>query len=310
MGERADRVVAERGGDEREPGGDAQQPAQVRVLRCGALEGVAIHRFRPFRLVGAANLIRSAAPSTSLPTQTGSVRGPRAALDAQLPLPQMADYDADRLTLRLDGLPPARHRPPTSSTCPSAPSSRAGPGITHVLDRGLSPLALESLLETAGEHIDLIKLGWGTAYVSARRGGQGRDLPRRRHRGSAPAARCWRSPSTRAGSTATSSGCASSASTTSRSPTARCRWPRGRKRELIHRLAGEFTVIAEVGSKGAQDAVRRRVVRRDARRPRRGRGAGDRRGPRERHRRPVRRDRRGARRARRRRSCTRSAPRR
>jgi phosphosulfolactate synthase len=39
-------------------------------------------------------------------------------------------------------------------------------GITHVLDRGLSPLALESLLATAGEHIDLIKLGWGTAYVS------------------------------------------------------------------------------------------------------------------------------------------------
>jgi len=39
-------------------------------------------------------------------------------------------------------------------------------GITHVMDRGLSPLALESLLVTAGEHIDMIKLGWGTAYVS------------------------------------------------------------------------------------------------------------------------------------------------
>ena len=30
----------------------------------------------------------------------------------------------------------------------------------------MSPRALESLLETAGDHIDLIKLGWGTAYVS------------------------------------------------------------------------------------------------------------------------------------------------
>jgi phosphosulfolactate synthase len=39
-------------------------------------------------------------------------------------------------------------------------------GITHVLDRGLSARALESLLETAGAYIDLIKLGWGTAYVS------------------------------------------------------------------------------------------------------------------------------------------------
>ncbi|HWK26692.1 MAG TPA: phosphosulfolactate synthase [Solirubrobacter sp.] len=39
-------------------------------------------------------------------------------------------------------------------------------GITHVIDRGISPLALESLLVTAGEHIDMIKLGWGTAYVT------------------------------------------------------------------------------------------------------------------------------------------------
>ena len=49
-----------------------------------------------------------------------------------------------------------------------------------MIDRGLSPLALESLLITAGEHIDMIKLGWGTAYVTGARRGQGRDLPRRR----------------------------------------------------------------------------------------------------------------------------------
>lgn len=38
--------------------------------------------------------------------------------------------------------------------------------LTHVLDKGLSLVELESLIETAGEYIDFLKLGWGTAYVS------------------------------------------------------------------------------------------------------------------------------------------------
>lgn len=39
-------------------------------------------------------------------------------------------------------------------------------GLTHVLDKGLSFLALRSLVETAGDSIDIVKLGWGTSYVS------------------------------------------------------------------------------------------------------------------------------------------------
>ncbi|HEY1106573.1 MAG TPA: phosphosulfolactate synthase, partial [Agromyces sp.] len=39
-------------------------------------------------------------------------------------------------------------------------------GLTHVLDKGLGPRAWEDVLETAGEHIDIVKLGWGTAYVT------------------------------------------------------------------------------------------------------------------------------------------------
>jgi phosphosulfolactate synthase len=39
-------------------------------------------------------------------------------------------------------------------------------GLTHVLDKGLSQVGLESLIQTAGDCIDIIKLGWGTAYVS------------------------------------------------------------------------------------------------------------------------------------------------
>jgi phosphosulfolactate synthase len=39
-------------------------------------------------------------------------------------------------------------------------------GLTHVLDKGLGPRGWEDVLETAGDHIDIVKLGWGTAYVT------------------------------------------------------------------------------------------------------------------------------------------------
>jgi phosphosulfolactate synthase len=39
-------------------------------------------------------------------------------------------------------------------------------GLTHVLDKGLGPRAWEDVLEVAGEHISIVKLGWGTAYVT------------------------------------------------------------------------------------------------------------------------------------------------
>jgi phosphosulfolactate synthase len=39
-------------------------------------------------------------------------------------------------------------------------------GLTHVLDKGLGPRAWEDVLETSGAYIDVVKLGWGTAYVT------------------------------------------------------------------------------------------------------------------------------------------------
>ena len=39
-------------------------------------------------------------------------------------------------------------------------------GLTHVLDKGLGPRAWEDLLETAAAYIDIVKLGWGTAWVT------------------------------------------------------------------------------------------------------------------------------------------------
>lgn len=39
-------------------------------------------------------------------------------------------------------------------------------GLTHVLDKGLGPRAWEDVLDTAGDYVDIVKLGWGTAYVT------------------------------------------------------------------------------------------------------------------------------------------------
>jgi phosphosulfolactate synthase len=39
-------------------------------------------------------------------------------------------------------------------------------GLNHVIDKGLGPRAWEDVLEVAGEHISIVKLGWGTAYVT------------------------------------------------------------------------------------------------------------------------------------------------
>ena len=39
-------------------------------------------------------------------------------------------------------------------------------GLTHVLDRGMPLIVLRSLLDLAAPAIDILKLGWGTAYVT------------------------------------------------------------------------------------------------------------------------------------------------
>jgi phosphosulfolactate synthase len=39
-------------------------------------------------------------------------------------------------------------------------------GITHVLDSGLSVAGVDGMVEVAGDFVDLVKLGWGTAVVT------------------------------------------------------------------------------------------------------------------------------------------------
>ncbi len=39
-------------------------------------------------------------------------------------------------------------------------------GLTMVMDKGLSVREIENLIEVAGPHIDIVKLGWATSYVT------------------------------------------------------------------------------------------------------------------------------------------------
>jgi phosphosulfolactate synthase len=39
-------------------------------------------------------------------------------------------------------------------------------GLTHVIDKGLNLREIEGLFDTAGAYVDIVKLGWGTSYVT------------------------------------------------------------------------------------------------------------------------------------------------
>jgi phosphosulfolactate synthase len=48
---------------------------------------------------------------------------------------------------------------------PRAPKPRTS-GLTHVIDKGLSLPQIEGLFDTGGAYVDVVKLGWGTSYVT------------------------------------------------------------------------------------------------------------------------------------------------
>jgi phosphosulfolactate synthase len=49
---------------------------------------------------------------------------------------------------------------------PSRSTKPREQGITHVLDKGLSLSEVDGLVEVAGEYVDVVKLGWGTALAT------------------------------------------------------------------------------------------------------------------------------------------------
>jgi phosphosulfolactate synthase len=55
---------------------------------------------------------------------------------------------------------------------PPRPAKPRPRGMTHVIDPGLSAHAAQGLMDSVDEYVDLVRLGWGSAYVT-------RDLKRK-----------------------------------------------------------------------------------------------------------------------------------
>jgi phosphosulfolactate synthase len=51
-------------------------------------------------------------------------------------------------------------------TLPERTTKPRESGLTHVLDKGLSLEQVRQFLEVAGDYVDIVKLGWGTAVVT------------------------------------------------------------------------------------------------------------------------------------------------
>lgn len=49
---------------------------------------------------------------------------------------------------------------------PERPARPREAGITHVIDKGMTLAEVEGMLDLAGDLVDLVKLGWGTSYVT------------------------------------------------------------------------------------------------------------------------------------------------
>ena len=127
-------------------------------------------------------------------------------------------------------------------------------GITHVLDRGLAAADIDDMVEVAGSSIDIVKLGWGTAVAT---GNLERKLERYRHYGL---------PVVLGGTlteVAISQGRLDRLVAWVRELGLRhieisdgtIALDHGRKVELIERLAQEFIVLSEVGSKDDTGAI-------------------------------------------------------
>src|SRR3954467_8497486 len=59
--------------------------------------------------------------------------------------------------------------PASNGSCLAIPAREAKPrskGLTHVIDKGMNLRDIEGMFDTAGEVVDIVKLGWGTSYVT------------------------------------------------------------------------------------------------------------------------------------------------
>ena len=138
--------------------------------------------------------------------------------------------------------------PRTFSMLPARSHKPRTEGLTHVIDKGLDLRQIEGLFETAGDYVDIVKLGWGTSYVT-------QNVEEK--------IGLYRSLRARSSAVARSSKPLSDATLDEYRAGSRERFthvevsdgtidlPHGRKLELVAELAKDFVVMSEVGSKNS-----------------------------------------------------------
>ena len=122
-------------------------------------------------------------------------------------------------------------------------------GLTHVLDKGLGPRAWEDILETAGAYIDIVKLGWGTAYVTH---GLARKLEVLREKRVVIGGTFFEVVYVKGQLDEYKRWLSSLGLTHVEISDGTVEIPRDRKLELIEEFARDFTVLSEVGSKDSE----------------------------------------------------------
>jgi phosphosulfolactate synthase len=122
-------------------------------------------------------------------------------------------------------------------------------GLTHVIDKGLGPRAWEDVLETSGEHISIVKLGWGTAYVTPN---LRRKLEILREKPVVIGGTFFEVVYTRGRLDEYKTWLGELGLTHVEISDGTIEIPRERKLELIEDFARDFTVLSEVGSKDAE----------------------------------------------------------
>jgi phosphosulfolactate synthase len=122
-------------------------------------------------------------------------------------------------------------------------------GLTHVLDKGLGPRAWEDVLETSGDYIDIVKLGWGTAFVTSN---LERKLDVLRDKPVVIGGTFFEVVYTRGRIDDYKRWLTSHGITHVEISDGTIEIPRDRKLGLIEEFAREFTVLSEVGSKDSE----------------------------------------------------------
>ncbi len=134
---------------------------------------------------------------------------------------------------------------------PARPPKPRTRGLTHVMDKGMNLREIEGLFDTAGDYVDVVKLGWGTSYVT-------RNLEKK-----IALYRSFETPVV-CGGTLFEAAVAREKLDEYRSWLTENRLshvevsdgtielPRERKLELIAELAKDFVVLSEVGSKNPE----------------------------------------------------------